>query len=91
VLFRYRELLEYHFEELVELIVRENGKLLNEARGSLRRGLDVVDYACGIPTLLMGRAFPEISRHVDCYSIHEPLGVVVGIPPFKGAVSRKLN
>jgi malonate-semialdehyde dehydrogenase (acetylating)/methylmalonate-semialdehyde dehydrogenase len=82
VLFRYRELLEQHFEELAKLIVRENGKLLTEARGSLRRGLDVVEYACGIPSLLMGRALPEVARNVDSYAIHEPLGVVVGIPPF---------
>ena len=54
VLFRYRELLETHFDELAELVVRENGKLLSEARGSVRRGLDVVEFACGIPSLLMG-------------------------------------
>src|SRR5262249_14324212 len=49
VLFRYRELLEEHFDEVAGLIVRENGKLLSEARGSLRRGVDVVEFACGIP------------------------------------------
>src|SRR5262249_36903264 len=52
VLFRYRELLEQHFNDLAELIVRENGKLLSEARGSLRRGVDVVEFACGIPSQL---------------------------------------
>lgn len=82
VLFRYRELLEENFDAIAELIVRENGKLLSEARGSLRRGIDVVEFACGVPTLLMGKRLPEISRHVDC-SVHlEPVGVVVGIPPF---------
>jgi malonate-semialdehyde dehydrogenase (acetylating)/methylmalonate-semialdehyde dehydrogenase len=82
ILFRYRELLQKHFEDLATLIVRENGKLLPEARGSLRRGLDVVEYACGIPSLLMGRVLPEIARDMDSYSVHEPVGVVVGIPPF---------
>jgi Aldehyde dehydrogenase family len=63
-------------------IVRENGKLLSEARGSLRRGLDVVEFACGIPSQLMGRTLTDISRDVDCHTIREPVGVVVGIPPF---------
>jgi malonate-semialdehyde dehydrogenase (acetylating)/methylmalonate-semialdehyde dehydrogenase len=82
VLFRYRELLETHFDELAELIVRENGKLLSESRGSLRRGVDVVEFACGVPSHLMGRTLPDVSRNVDSYSILEPVGVVVGIPPF---------
>lgn len=82
VLFRYRQLLEEHFTELAELLVRENGKLLSEARGSLRRGIDVVEFACGIPSQLMGRTLPDISRNVDSYDILEPVGVVVGIPPF---------
>jgi malonate-semialdehyde dehydrogenase (acetylating)/methylmalonate-semialdehyde dehydrogenase len=82
VLFRYREILEARFDELARLIVRENGKLLSEARGSLRRGLDCVEFACGIPAQLMGRTLPEVSSHVDTYVIHESLGVVVGIPPF---------
>src|SRR6185295_15656135 len=82
ILFRYRELLEANFDQLAELLVRENGKLLSEARGSVRRGLDVVEFACGIPTLLMGKTLPEISRNVDSYVVNEPLGVVVGIPPF---------
>jgi malonate-semialdehyde dehydrogenase (acetylating)/methylmalonate-semialdehyde dehydrogenase len=82
VLFRYRQLLQDHFEELADLIVRENGKLLSEARGSLRRGMDVVEFACGIPSLLMGRALHDVSANVDSYVHLEPLGVVVGIPPF---------
>jgi malonate-semialdehyde dehydrogenase (acetylating)/methylmalonate-semialdehyde dehydrogenase len=82
VLFRYRELLESHFDELARLVVRENGKLYSEAKGSVRRGLDVIEFACGIPSHLMGRTLPEIARNVDSYVVHEPLGVVVGIPPF---------
>ena len=71
-----------NFDELARLIVRENGKLLSEARGSLRRGIDVVEFACGIPSQLMGQTLPDVSRDVDSYVVHEPLGVVVGIPPF---------
>jgi malonate-semialdehyde dehydrogenase (acetylating)/methylmalonate-semialdehyde dehydrogenase len=82
VLFRYRALLETHFDALARLIVRENGKLLSEARGSLRRGIDVVEFACGVPALLMGRTLPDISRDVDSYAVLEPVGVVAGIPPF---------
>jgi len=82
VLFRYRELLEQHFDDLARLLVRENGKLLTEARGSLRRGLDVVEFACGIPSQLMGKVLPDIARNVDSYVVLEPVGVVVGIPPF---------
>jgi malonate-semialdehyde dehydrogenase (acetylating)/methylmalonate-semialdehyde dehydrogenase len=82
VLFKFRELLEKHFSDLARGIVRENGKLLSEARGSLRRGIDVVEFACGIPSQLMGQTLTDISRDVDCHAIREPLGVVVGIPPF---------
>ena len=82
VLFKFRELLEKNFSDVAHSIVRENGKLLSEARGSLRRGLDVVEFACGIPSQLMGQTLTDISRDVDCHTIREPMGVVVGIPPF---------
>ncbi|WP_422929128.1 CoA-acylating methylmalonate-semialdehyde dehydrogenase [Singulisphaera sp. PoT] len=82
VLFKFRELLEKNFSDIARSIVRENGKLLGEARGSLRRGLDVVDFACGIPSQMMGQALSDVSRDVDCLTLREPLGVVVGIPPF---------
>ena len=82
VLFKFRDLLEKNWSELAHSIVRENGKLLSEAHGSLRRGLDVVEFACGIPSQLMGQTLTGISRDVDCQAIREPLGVVVGIPPF---------
>jgi malonate-semialdehyde dehydrogenase (acetylating)/methylmalonate-semialdehyde dehydrogenase len=82
VLFTFRDLLERHFDELVDLLVKENGKLKSEARGSLRRGIDVVEFACGIPSQLMGKVLPDISRNVDSYVVLEPVGVVVGIPPF---------
>ena len=82
VLFKFRELLEKNFSDVAHSIVRENGKLLSEARGSLRRGLDVVEFACGIPSQMMGQTLTDISRDVDCHPIREPMGVVVGIPPF---------
>lgn len=82
VLFKFRELLEKNFSDVAHSIVRENGKLLSEARGSLRRGLDVVDFACGIPSQMMGQALSDVSRDIDCLTFREPMGVVVGIPPF---------
>jgi malonate-semialdehyde dehydrogenase (acetylating) / methylmalonate-semialdehyde dehydrogenase len=82
VLFKFRDLLEKNSAELAHSIVRENGKLLSEAYGSLRRGMDVVEFACGIPSQMMGQTLTGISRDVDCFAIREPVGVVVGIPPF---------
>src|SRR6476659_8126528 len=82
VLFKFRELLEANYLDLARGIVRENGKLLSEAKGSLRRGIDVVEFACGIPSQLMGQTLPDVSRDVDSYVVREPVGVVVGIPPF---------
>lgn len=82
VLFKFRELLEKHYLDLAKSVVRENGKLLSEAKGSVRRGIDVVEFACGIPAQLMGQAQQDVSRDVDCSVVREPVGVVVGIPPF---------
>jgi malonate-semialdehyde dehydrogenase (acetylating) / methylmalonate-semialdehyde dehydrogenase len=82
VLFRFRELLEQNFLELARCVVRENGKLFSEAKGDVRRGIEVVEFACGIASHLMGKTAPEVSRNVDSYMLREPLGVVAGIPPF---------
>ncbi|MCW8130602.1 MAG: CoA-acylating methylmalonate-semialdehyde dehydrogenase [Planctomycetota bacterium] len=82
VLFKFKQLLEAHYLELAELLVRENGKLLSEAKGDVRRGFDVVDFACGIATHLQGRTLPDVSSNVDTYMIREAVGVVAGIPPF---------
>jgi malonate-semialdehyde dehydrogenase (acetylating)/methylmalonate-semialdehyde dehydrogenase len=86
VLFKFRDLLEKYSSDVAHSIVRENGKRLSEAGGeagaSLRRGLDVVEFACGIPSQLMGQTLTDISPDVDCHAIREPVGVVVGIPPF---------
>ncbi len=82
LMFRYRQLLEEHFEELARSVTLENGKTLVEARGSVRRGIEVVEFACGIPTLMMGRSLENVARGIDTYTIRQPLGVCVGIPPF---------
>src|SRR5471032_1271034 len=79
VLFSFRNLLLKHVDELARLIVIENGKLLSEAIGDVRRGIDVVEFACGITTHLCGRTLPEVSQNVDSYMLREPLGVVAGI------------
>ncbi len=82
ILFRYVHLLEMHFEELSRLVTREHGKTLEEARGSVRRGIEVVEFACGAPTLLMGDALEEIASGIDCDTIRQPVGVCAGITPF---------
>lgn len=81
-LFRYRDLLEQHKEELAVLVTRENGKNLDDARGEVRRGIEVVEFACGIPTLMMGNTLPDVSRNIDSELFRYPLGVVAGITPF---------
>ena len=82
VLFRVKILLEDAFEELCLGIATEHGKTLSEARGDLRRGIEVVEYACGIPSLLMGESLENIARGIDCHTDRHPLGVVAGICPF---------
>lgn len=81
IFFRYRQLIEANFDRLCVAVSREHGKTLAEARGSVYRGLENIEYACGIPSLLMGDTL-EIARGVDCETSHQPLGVCVGITPF---------
>src|SRR3989441_4495008 len=82
LMFRYKALLEEHAEELAALVTRHHGKTLDEARGEVRRGIEVVDSACGAPTLLQGRTLRQVSGGVDQDLYRYPLGVVTGIPPF---------
>jgi malonate-semialdehyde dehydrogenase (acetylating)/methylmalonate-semialdehyde dehydrogenase len=82
VLFQYKALLELHFAAICRLITRENGKTLAEAQGDLRRGIEVVEFACGIPHLIKGETVPQIAASMDGASTHEPLGVCAGITPF---------
>ena len=81
-LFRLKALMEEHFEELSLLVTRENGKTLPEARGEVRRGIEVVELACGAPTLLMGTSLDQIAGGIDEEAIRFPVGVVAGITPF---------
>jgi len=82
VLFRFKALLEENFEELIRLNTREHGKTLAESRGDVKRGLEMVEFACGIPSLLMGESMENIARGIDCDTIRQPLGVCAGITPF---------
>jgi malonate-semialdehyde dehydrogenase (acetylating)/methylmalonate-semialdehyde dehydrogenase len=82
VMFRYRALLDAHRDELAGLITREHGKVLSDAQGSLQRGLEVVEFACGLPHLLKGELSKNVGSGVDSWSQRHPLGVCVGITPF---------
>jgi malonate-semialdehyde dehydrogenase (acetylating)/methylmalonate-semialdehyde dehydrogenase len=82
VLFKFRELVMKHADELARLITAEHGKVLADARGSLTRGLEVVEFACGIPTLLKGEFSENVGTAVDSWGMRQPLGVCAGITPF---------
>src|SRR5215471_324170 len=82
ILFRFKALLEDHFEELVRCNTREHGKTWVESRGDVKRGIEMVEFACGIPSLLMGEVLENVARGIDCEAIRQPLGVCVGITPF---------
>ena len=82
VMFRYREKLEANADELARLLTREHGKTLAESKASLQRGIEMVEFACGIPSLLMGQTLPNIAANVDCETVRHPVGVCVGITPF---------
>lgn len=82
LMFRYKALLEDHLEELARIVTRHHGKTLDEARGEVRRGIEVVDFACGAPTLLQGRTLRGVSTGVDQDLYRYPVGVCAGVPPF---------
>ncbi|NED50875.1 aldehyde dehydrogenase family protein, partial [Micromonospora aurantiaca] len=82
VLFRFRELVGAHRDEIARLISSEHGKVVSDAAGEVARGLEVVEFACGIPHLLKGGFSENVSTRVDAYSILQPLGVAAGITPF---------
>ncbi|MGH7606537.1 MAG: aldehyde dehydrogenase family protein, partial [Gemmatimonadales bacterium] len=81
-LFKLRALLEQHFDELAATITRENGKTLDEAKGSLRRAIENVEHACGIPTLMMGKTLEDVATGIDCAYVRQPLGVFAAVTPF---------
>lgn len=82
VLYRYKMLLEDHFEELRDLVTLENGKDAKDAGGEVRRGIEVVEFACGMPTLMMGESLRDVATGIDNVSYRYPLGVVAAIAPF---------
>jgi malonate-semialdehyde dehydrogenase (acetylating)/methylmalonate-semialdehyde dehydrogenase len=82
VLYRYRELLIQNIDEMARLLSSEHGKTVDDAKGSITRGLEVVEFACGIPQLLKGEFSESVASGVDSWSMRQPLGVVAGITPF---------
>jgi malonate-semialdehyde dehydrogenase (acetylating)/methylmalonate-semialdehyde dehydrogenase len=82
ILFRFHHLVEANMDRLAEAITDEHGKVLSDAHGEVQRGLEVVEFACGIPQLLKGDYSDQVSTGVDVFSFREPLGVVAGVTPF---------
>ncbi|HVG82094.1 MAG TPA: CoA-acylating methylmalonate-semialdehyde dehydrogenase [Methylomirabilota bacterium] len=82
VMFRFKALIEANMDKLAELVTSEHGKVLSDAKGSVQRGLEVVEFACGIPQLLKGEFTENVGTNVDSWSVRQPLGVVAGITPF---------
>src|SRR5262245_14920266 len=82
ILYRFKALLERHFEELAGTVTTEHGKTLAEARGSVRRGIECVEVACGAPSLMQGVALQDIAAGIDCQVVRQPLGVCAAIAPF---------
>ena len=82
VMFKFKELIEKNSDELSKIIVSEHGKVFDDAKGSLTRGLEVVEYACGIPQMLKGEFTENVGSNVDSWSVRQPLGVCAGITPF---------
>ena len=81
-LFKFKYLLEENFEELARIVTTEHGKTLDESRGSVRRGIECVEVACGTPSLMMGYGLENIASGIDCNVIRQPVGVVAAIAPF---------
>jgi malonate-semialdehyde dehydrogenase (acetylating)/methylmalonate-semialdehyde dehydrogenase len=82
IMFRFRERLQGRFDELAALVTREHGKTIAEARAEMQRGVEMVEFACGIPSLLMGQTLENLAAGVDCETNRHPLGVCAGITPF---------
>ncbi len=82
IMFRFKQLLEEHADEIVAAITNEHGKVLDDAMGEFMRGVEVVEYACGIPEMLKGEFSKNVGPGLDSWAEHQPLGVVAGITPF---------
>jgi malonate-semialdehyde dehydrogenase (acetylating) / methylmalonate-semialdehyde dehydrogenase len=82
LMFTIRRLVHVHMDDLARILTSEHGKVFSDARGEVQRGLEVIEYTCGIPTLLKGGFSEQASTGIDVYSIRQPLGVAAGITPF---------
>jgi malonate-semialdehyde dehydrogenase (acetylating)/methylmalonate-semialdehyde dehydrogenase len=82
IMFRFKQLMEDRLDEAAKIVTAEHGKVLSDARGSIIRGLEVVEFACGIPQLLKGEYSENVGTNVDGWTMRQPLGVVAGITPF---------
>lgn len=82
IIFKFKELLEKNIDKLAAIVTREHGKVLADAKGSVMRGIELVEFACGIPNLLKGSFSENVATDVDCYTVRQPLGVCVGVTPF---------
>jgi malonate-semialdehyde dehydrogenase (acetylating)/methylmalonate-semialdehyde dehydrogenase len=82
VMFKFKQLLDEHHDELAELITREHGKVFSDAKGEVMRGIEIVEFACGIPNLLKTDFTDQIGGGIDNWNLRQPLGVVAGITPF---------
>ncbi|MEM7359406.1 MAG: CoA-acylating methylmalonate-semialdehyde dehydrogenase [Pseudomonadota bacterium] len=82
IMFRYKQLLEQNADEIAAAISSEHGKVIDDALGEFQRGVEVVEYACGIPQMLKGEYSKNVGPGIDSWSEHQPLGVVAGITPF---------
>jgi len=82
IMFAFRELIERHLDDLARVVSAEHGKVISDARGEVIRGLEVAEFACGIPQLLKGEFSDQVSTDVDAHSFRQPLGVCAGITPF---------
>jgi malonate-semialdehyde dehydrogenase (acetylating)/methylmalonate-semialdehyde dehydrogenase len=82
VLYKVKQLMEQHFDEMARIVTTEHGKTLDEARGSVRRGIECIEVAAGAPSLMQGFALEDISSGIDCHVVRQPLGVAAAIAPF---------
>jgi malonate-semialdehyde dehydrogenase (acetylating)/methylmalonate-semialdehyde dehydrogenase len=87
VMFRFKELIERDRKEIAVLLTQEHGKVLHDSHGSIQRGLEVIEFACGIPHLIKGEYSNQVGTGVDTYSMRQPIGVCVGITPFNFAIA----
>ena len=81
-LYRYKTLLEKYSSDVAAILTRENGKTAEDAKMEVRRAIQMVEFACGMPSLMMGDSLNDVAKGIDCRTIRQPLGVVAGITPF---------